>query len=104
MKILKKVTSVLLMMDMVLSLIPQTAAPVFAAERYVNGVYQGTGTGRNGDITLSVTIQDEKITEIEEVSQNETPAYWEMAKALFETIKEAGTAEDPFLIENEEVT
>ncbi len=53
---------------------------------YKDGVYEGTGNGRNGDITLSVTITNGKISSITEVSQSETESFWEKAKTLFETI------------------
>lgn len=53
---------------------------------YTDGTYEGTGTGKKGDITLSVTITDGKISSITEVSQSETESFWKKAKALFETI------------------
>lgn len=44
------------------------------------------GAGRNGDITLTVTIADGKITQIENVSNKETPKYWAEAVKLFDSI------------------
>ena len=55
---------------------------------YQDGICQGTGRGRNGDITLSVAIVDGKITSIENVSNRETPRYWEKAIQLFDDILE----------------
>ena len=69
-------------------LIPQTAGAVTVDPGNRDGSYQGTGRGRNGDITVSVTIRDGKISEIESVSNNETPRYWEQAVHLFDVIQE----------------
>lgn len=60
---------------------------------YIDGEYEGTGTGRNGNIVLKVTISDNKITEIETVSQAETPSYWENAKTLIDTIMGANSTD-----------
>ncbi len=66
---------------------PVGATKAYAAEgTWYDGTYEGTGTGFRGDITLSVTIADGKISAVEEVSQGETASYWENAKALFDTI------------------
>ncbi len=56
------------------------------AVRYKDGTYTGSGTGFGGTITLDVTIRDGRLESIEEVSQSETTAYWNSAKALFDTI------------------
>lgn len=58
-----------------------------------DGTYEGTGTGRNGDVTVSVTISGGKIVKIEEVSQKETESYWEKAKVLLTTIVEQQSAD-----------
>ncbi len=58
---------------------------------YYDGVYEGTGGGRNGDITVRVTIADGRIASVEEVSQSETASYWEQAKAVFATIVDQQT-------------
>lgn len=60
---------------------------------YANGVYGGTGSGRNGDIVLKVIISGNKITGIEVESQNETPAYWENAKTLIDMIISADSTD-----------
>jgi fumarate reductase flavoprotein subunit len=39
---------------------------------FVDGVYTGTGAGRNGLITVRVTVEDKSITKIEVVSSDET--------------------------------
>ena len=58
---------------------------------YYDGVYEGTGGGYRGDITVRVTIEDGRIAKVEEVSQGETASYWEQAKALFASIVEQQT-------------
>ena len=74
---------------MIIGMLP---VQVNAAE-YRDNTYRGTGKGLKGDITLDVTIKDGKITEIKEVSQSETPSYWEKAKSLLDTILEKQTTE-----------
>ena len=39
---------------------------------YNDGVYEGVGTGRNGEIKVAVTIADGKITAVEVVEHNES--------------------------------
>ena len=60
-----KLLSLLLCFAMVFSLLALPAQAAKADASSVDGTYIGTGTGRNGDITLSVTIADGKITQIE---------------------------------------
>lgn len=74
------------------------SVPIFAADAtsqtsYKDGTYEGSGNGFSGKVTLRVTIQNGKITSIDEVSQSETSPYWEEAKTLFSTIVEKQSAE-----------
>ena len=56
---------------------------VFAEENgenaggYTDGIYEGTGRGRNGNITVSVVIENGSMVSAEVISHNETPEYWE---------------------------
>lgn len=75
------------------AIIPASAVSVSAAASYMDGSYEGTGAGRNGDITLSVTITDGIISGIETIAQEETPGYWEQAAALYDTIIENNSTE-----------
>ena len=84
----------MLCLCMLLALLPAAAPRVFAAgESYADGVYQGSGEGRNGEIVLSVTIAGGQIAGIEAISQNETPRFWEKAVALFPAIIAANSPE-----------
>lgn len=57
------------------------------ARKYVDGVYEGSGTGFGGEIRLSVTIQDDKITAVAILSaEGEDAAYLDMAKTLTDEI------------------
>lgn len=79
---------------LLLTLLPAAALPAFAAEPdYLDGNYPGTGAGRNGDITISLTVAEGKIAAIETVSQQETPRYWEQAVALYDAIVAANSPE-----------
>ena len=53
---------------------------------YRDGEYEGTGTGRNGEIRMKVTIEDGRIIKIEEISREEDDEYWEEAIVLTEEI------------------
>ena len=83
---MSKLLSLLLCFAMVFSLLALPAQAAKADASSVDGTYTGTGAGRNGDITLSVTIADGKITQIENVSNKETPKYWAEAVKLFDSI------------------
>ena len=60
-------------------------------EHYEDGTYQGSGNGRNGDISVTVTIINGKISNIDS-TQSETQTFWDKAKVLLESIK---TIENP---------
>lgn len=40
---------------------------------YNNGTFEGTGVGKKGDVVVSVTFADDKITAVEITAQEETP-------------------------------
>ena len=46
----------------------------------VDGTYEGTGTGRNGDIVVSVVVKDKKVTSITIESSREDTRYIDAAK------------------------
>ncbi len=52
---------------------------------YKDGKYTGTAKGRNGDVSVEVTVTDGKISAIEVTKQEETESYWEIA---LKTIKD----------------
>ena len=59
--------------DELVALKGEDAAQVVADETvYKDGVYEGTGTGRNGEIKVAVTVKDGKISAVEIVSHNES--------------------------------
>ena len=64
---MKKLVALALSMCMAL---PFGAAAL--ADGYTPGTYEGTGTGRNGDIVVSVTFSESAIESIEVASQSET--------------------------------
>ena len=64
------------------------------AKTYVDGVYEGTGEGFGGDVTVSVTVSDGRIDTIEVVSaDDETPAYFAQAKAVLTSIRAKQTTD-----------
>lgn len=54
---------------------------------YQDGTYEGTGIGFGGEVSVSVTIMDGKIANVEILAaDDEDPAYFDMAKVLTDTI------------------
>lgn len=61
---------------------------------YKNGVYEGVGKGFGGDITVQVTVEDDRIKEILVLSaEKETPEYVSAAKQLLPDIVDAQSAD-----------
>ncbi len=57
---------------------------------YIDGTYEGEGTGFGGAITVSVTIESDKVTAIEALTHaDEDPAYFESALAVLDSILKA---------------
>ena len=72
---MKKITSILLVFMLLMTLIGAMAE-----------TFEGVGTGNGGDIKVSVTVEDGKITGIDVLEQNETPG---ICDAAFAQIPEA---------------
>lgn len=51
-----------------------------------DGVYQGSGTGYRGNITVAVTIKDKQITSIEILSASDDEPFFGRAKGLIDQI------------------
>ena len=58
-----------------------------------DSIYTGTGQGRNGTITVNVTVSSGKITDIEITGENETPKYFSRAKSVINSILSAQSTE-----------
>ena len=64
------------------------------ASSYKDGTYEGTGMGFGGEITVSVTVADGKVTEITVLSADgEDPAYYDQALAVLDEIVSAQSTE-----------
>ena len=48
-------------------------APVVGTGSYTPGTYTGVGPGKNGDITVEVTVNENTIQSVKVVSHDETP-------------------------------
>ncbi|QOX64652.1 FMN-binding protein [Anoxybacterium hadale] len=70
-----------------------TLNPVFAATR-TNGTFTGTAAGRGGQVQVTIQMEDDRITDIGADGPNETPAYWNAAIEVLETIKENNGTEN----------
>ena len=58
-----------------------TAAATTTPVSIPDGVYEGTGTGNNGPISVSVTVKDNKLTDVEVTSNTETQGIGDVAVA-----------------------
>ena len=64
------------------------------AAAWVDGTYEGIGVGFGGDITVSVTVSEGQITDIDVLSASgEDPAYYNQALGVLEEIKTSQSAE-----------
>ena len=79
----KKLVAALLCVAMILTLLAScgsSASSSTAASGSVAGTYEGTGKGRNGDIVVAVTLDDDAvITNIEVKEQQETESVGDIA-------------------------
>ena len=65
--------------------------------KYTDGTYTGTGTGfRGGTTEIAVTIKDNKITNVETVSNQDTPRFYERVESgiISEIISAQSTSVD----------
>ena len=63
-----------------------TVASAEGSKSYKDGIYEGQARGYKSDITVSVTVSDGEISAIDVTGQNETPKFWERAKAIIPKI------------------
>lgn len=68
-------------------------APAAPASKYKDGSYTGSGAGYNGDVTVSLTIQSDKITAVNVTSHADDDIYMEDAKAVISKILSAQSAD-----------
>lgn len=65
-----------------------------ATSGYKDGTYEGTGIGFGGEITVSVTVADGRVTDITVLSADgEDPAYYNQALAVLDKIVSTQSAE-----------
>ena len=60
--------------------------------QYQNGTFSGSGEGFEGTITVSVSIENDKITGISVVSSSDDEPYWSEGKAVISRILSAQSA------------
>ena len=58
--------------------VEQTQLPI----KYIDGTYEGIGTGKNPGIKVSVTINNEKITDITIIGYNDNEEYFNEAASI----------------------
>ena len=73
--------------------LPDLTIEIEGTKVKADGVYEGTGQGRNGNVTVGVHIKDNKIVKVEEVAQHESAGYWAMAVEIFSRIVKEQSAD-----------
>ena len=58
----------------------------FSGAQLQDGVYEGRAQGFKGEIQVSVTVENGKVTDIEITKENDTPNYFKRAKTVIEEI------------------
>lgn len=61
--------------------------------QYKNGTFTGSGEGFEGTITVSVTIENDKITDINVISSSDDEPYWSEGKGIISRILAAQSAD-----------
>jgi uncharacterized protein with FMN-binding domain len=61
---------------------------LFSGASLTDGVYQGSATGYNGAITVSVAVSGGQVSDIGILSENETPSYFRRAETVVDSIIE----------------
>lgn len=87
---MKKLLAILLVMTIIVGLVgcnkTEKVDTNEAATAIKDGVYEGVGTGKGGEIKVEVTIADDTITAIKVLSHNETPGFDTAMETLTESI------------------
>ncbi|MBQ9459430.1 MAG: FMN-binding protein [Oscillospiraceae bacterium] len=68
---------------------PQPAVEPDPVSVYRDGTYMGTGMGFEGPITVSVTVQNDRIVSVQVLSQSEDEPFWTDALAILSRIVSA---------------
>jgi len=66
--------------------IVEQANETFSGATLIDGVYEGSASGYNGTVTVSVTVSGGLVTDITVVSERDTPAYFNRAESVIDTI------------------
>lgn len=72
---------------------PEPTAEPTPEPGLADGVYTGTGQGRNGPITVNVTVSGGEITGIEIAGHSETPKYFSLVERVVDSILSAQSAQ-----------
>ncbi|MDD3213928.1 MAG: FMN-binding protein [Eubacteriales bacterium] len=62
------------------------ANAMFSGAVLTDGVYTGSATGYNGNISVSVTVSGGQVTDITITGENDTPSYFRRAESVVDTI------------------
>ncbi len=62
--------------------------------KYKDGEYYGTARGRNGDVTVKVTVESGRVAQVEVTENQETPGYFSKALAVIDNLLGIGSNEE----------
>ncbi|MEA5142393.1 MAG: FMN-binding protein [Oscillibacter sp.] len=69
------------------------SAVAFSGAQLKDGTYQGSASGYNGNITVSVTVSGGEVTDIAVVSESDTASFFSKAKSVLASIISGQTLE-----------
>ncbi|MTI55673.1 stalk domain-containing protein [Geosporobacter ferrireducens] len=82
----KRGMALLLAMFLMFSCFTMPSMATTSGYTYKDGVYNGSGSGHGGALSVLVTVESGKISNIEVGANNETPSYLAQAKAVIDDI------------------
>ena len=75
------------------AVLAEEANTLFSGAALIDGVYEGSATGYNGTITVSVTVLSGLVSDIEILSETDTTSYFRCAETVADTIIEEQSLE-----------
>lgn len=63
------------------------------AGQYEDGVYEGQALGYNAPITVSIRVENDRITALSVLSHADDEAYWSRAQGVIDAILESGNTQ-----------
>lgn len=63
------------------------------AGQYEDGVYEGQALGYNAPITVSISVENDRITALSVLSHADDEAYWDRAQSVIDAMLDSGNTQ-----------